>query len=161
MMTKRLMLSVLCLLIAGCAGSVEPRQELEGYLKGCTATHGYDPEAAASLGPHELGTGELQWRECAYRKVEMDLIPKVFAKDLYRRLIAEDREMTARVAAGQLTRAERRARIQAALGEIYRVEEAEIEKRSQTADRAMRDEMRRERERDMQRTMTMTMPLLR
>jgi len=158
-MTKRLVLSVLCIAVAGCAGAVEPRQELEGYLKECTATHGYNPDAAASLGPHELGVGEIQWRECAYRKVETDLIPKVFAKDRYRQLIVEDREMTARVAAGQLTRAERRARIQAALGEIYQVEEAEHEKRSQIADSAMQNEMRREQAQRMQRAMLP--PLLR
>jgi hypothetical protein len=66
--------------IAGCAGSGEPRQELEEYLKQCTASHGYNPEAAAALGPHELGAGELQWRECAYRKVETDLAFHLTAK---------------------------------------------------------------------------------
>jgi len=58
-----------------------------------------------------------------------------------------------------LTRAERRARIQAALGEIYQVEEAEHEKRSQIADSAMQDEMRRQQAQRMQRAMLP--PLLR
>lgn len=156
MKAKYLALSLLCIVIAGCAGTVDPRQELEAYLKQCTTTNGYNPDAAASLGPHELGAGEIQWRECIYKKVEADLIPKSFAKDQYRRLIASDREMTARVAAGQLTRAERRARNEAALGEISRAEEAEYEKRSQVADSAMKEEMQRQRGRDMQRATTMT-----
>lgn len=155
MKTKHLALSVLCIAIAGCAGSVDPRQDVEASLKQCTTANGYNPDAAASLGPHELGAGEIQWRECVYQKVETDLIPKSFAKDQYRRLIASDREMTARVAAGQMTRAERRASIEAALEEISRVEEAEFEKRSQVADSAMKEEMRRERARDIQRASTM------
>ena len=160
MKAKYLALSLLCIMIAGCAGPGDPRQEIEAYLKQCTTTHGYNPEAAASLGPHELGKGEIPWRECIYQKVEADLIPNSSAKDQYRRLIASDREMTTRVAAGQLTRAERRAKNEAAIGEISRAEEAEYEKRSQVADSAMKDEMQRQRARDMQRA-TVTMGGLR
>ena len=123
------------------------RTQIEQHLRQCTERHGYDPEAASNLGPHALGAGERQWRECVYQAVEQYLIPNTPTPEVYRRAIAEDREMTESVASGQMTRAERRARVQALLSEIDRQEELnriEAERRVQAATRLMQQELRRQ-----------------
>ncbi len=133
----------------GAGDLAQARKQLDEHLKLCTTRHGYDPEAASSLGPHALGRGERQWRECVYQGVETYLIPNTFTPEIYRKAIAEDREMTDRVASGQMTRAERRARIEALLKEIDANEEVnkvELQRRMESLDR-MRDELRRQQER--------------
>lgn len=90
----------------------------------CTKRYGYDPEAAAKLGSNVLGPGEREWRGCVYQGIENYLIPRTLSPDVYRRAIAEDRKMTEAVANGEMTRAQRQARVQQMLEEIDRVEEA-------------------------------------
>lgn len=139
-------LLVFGLAVAGCAPAApQPgltRARLEPYVQECTARHGYNPEATSDLGPHALGKGEREWRECVYRAVEAHVIPKAYVPDGYRRTLAADREMTERIAAGQLTRAERRARIQALLEELDRQEADEAGRRIDEAARRERDLMR-------------------
>ncbi len=110
----------------------------------------WDLGAAASLGPNQLGSGEQPWRACVYQGIEAHIIPKAFAPEAYRRAIATDRAMTERVAAGQMTRAERRPGIQALFKDIDREEQA-------IAARLRTNEIRRHEEtarmRDLRRTL--------
>ena len=145
---------VLCVLATGCAtaepGAGRVVQRLDADLKACTGRHGYDPQQAATLAPHQLGTGERPWRACVYSGIEAHVIAKSFAPDAYRRVIEQDRILTDRVAAGTMTRADRRAALQAAFEAIDREEQA-------AAARAMSDPVRRleeeQRRRDIQRSL--------
>ncbi|MGE5305156.1 MAG: hypothetical protein ACM3TN_17740 [Alphaproteobacteria bacterium] len=121
---------ILMVLTAACAETTAPRdmvlarRQLDAYLAQCTARYGYDPDAASALGPYSLGAGEREWRECVYEGVEKFLIPKTLSPEVYRKAIAEDRQMTAAVAGGKMTRSERRERMQKLIEEIQRIEEA-------------------------------------
>jgi hypothetical protein len=121
------------------------REQLSDYAAECTARHGYDPESASGLGPHALGAGEREWRECVYQGIEKFLIPKTLSPEVYRNAIAEDRKMTESIASGKMTRAQRSQRVQDMLAEIDRIEEANRAKlQTQALDRAMKEEMQRQ-----------------
>jgi hypothetical protein len=109
--------------IAGTREIVTARGELDDYMAQCTKRYGYDPEAASKLGSNVLGPGEREWRGCVYQGIEKYLIPRTLSPDVYRRA-AEDRKMTEAVANGEMTRAQRQARVQQMLEEIERIEEA-------------------------------------
>jgi hypothetical protein len=138
-------------LFAACSATSDSRdgalaRQLDDYLKQCTARHGYDPEATAGLGPHTLGAGEREWRECVYRGLEQYLIPSTQSPAVYRKAIEEDREMTASVAAGTMTRSERRTRIEALLEFLEQTEEdnkARLEQ-TQAGSRLVQEDMRRQ-----------------
>ena len=143
---------VAVLIAAACGAPTTPRnmasasEQLDAYLDQCTARHGYNPEAASNLGPYVLGAGEREWRECVYQAIEKYMIPTTPTPEIYRRAIAEDRKMTEGVAAGQTTRAQRRARVQELLQEIERVEEknrAKLEQ-AETVSRLVREDMQRQ-----------------
>jgi hypothetical protein len=144
--------AVLAVSVAACATTpprdiAAARQDLDVYRAQCTARYGYDPDTASGLGPHVLGAGEREWRECVYRGVEKYLIPNSQTPEVYRKAIAEDREMTASIAAGKITRTQRRARVQDLLEEIDRIEAANMARIVQernAADRVMREEMQRQ-----------------
>jgi len=74
-------------------------------------------------------------------------MPGTLSPDVYRRAIAEDRKMTEAVANGDMTRAQRQARVQQMLEEIDRIEEANQAKlQTQTMQRLemeMRQDMMR------------------
>lgn len=110
--------------IAGTREIVTARRQLDGYMAECTKRTGYDPEAASKLGPNVLAPGERKWRECVYQGIEKYLMPRTLSPDVYRRAIAEDRKMTDAIAKGEMTRAQRQARIQELLKEIDKLEEA-------------------------------------
>ena len=110
--------------IAGTREIVTARRQLDDYMAQCTKRYGYDPEAASKLGPNVLGPGEREWRGCVYQGIEKYLIPRTLSPDVYRRAIAEDRKMTEAMANGEMTRAQREARVQQLLEEIDRIEEA-------------------------------------
>jgi len=128
---------ILTVLTAACAETTAPRdillarQQLDTHLEQCTARYGYDPETASGLGPYSLGAGEREWRECVYEGVEKFLIPKTLSPEVYRNAIVEDRQMTAAVASGKMTRSERSERIQKLIEEIQRIEEANSAKLQQ------------------------------
>ena len=86
-------------------------------------------------------------RECVYQGVEKYLIPNTRTPEAYRKAIAEDREITASIAAGKITRAHRRARVQDLLEELDRIEEANMAKivreKREAVDRVMKEEMQR------------------
>jgi len=143
---------VMVLTLAGCAPAMDiakARGQLDEHMSECTVRHSYDPEAASDLGPYVLGVGEREWRECVYQGVEKYLVPNTLTPEVYRQVIAEDREMTNSIAAGRMTRSQRKARVQALLEEIERREEAnkvELERRMQAAEQAMKEELRRQQE---------------
>jgi polyhydroxyalkanoate synthesis regulator phasin len=64
---------------------------------------------------------------------------------VYRKAIAEDRQMTAAVASGKMTRSERRERIQKLIEEIHRIEETNKAKlQQQSLDRMWKEEVQRQ-----------------
>jgi hypothetical protein len=75
------------------------------------------------------------------------LIPRTLSPDVYRRAIAEDRKITEALANGELTRAQRQARVQQMLEEIDRIEkanQAKVEMQTMHAlEMEMREDMRR------------------
>ena len=123
---------------------VTARRQLDDHMAQCTKSYGYDPDAGSKLGANVLGPGEREWRDCVYQGIEKYLIPRTLSPDVYRRAIAEDRKMTEAIAKGEMTRAQRQARVQQMLEEIDRVEDANRAK--QEVDRLemeMRQDMRR------------------
>ena len=129
--------------IAGTREIVTARRQLDDYMAQCTERYGYDPEAASKLGSNVLGPGEREWRGCVYEGIEKYLIPRTLNPDVYRRAIAEDRKMTEAVANGQMTRAQRQARVQQLLEEIDRIEEANrVKLQMDRLEMEMRQDMR-------------------
>ena len=132
---------------AGTREIVKARGQLDDHMAECTKRYGYDPEAASKLGSNVLGSGEREWRGCVYQGIEKYLMPGTLSPDVYRRAIAEDRKMTEAVANGEMTRAQRQARVQQMLEEIDRIEEANQAKlQTQTMQRLemeMRQDMMR------------------
>lgn len=123
------------------------RKQNQAHVKQCTERHGYDPEKASSLGPHALGAGEREWRECVYEGIEKYLVLNTLSPEAYRKAIAEDREMTASVAAGKMTRAERRARVEAIIAELEALEktnQAKLEQQIKTTTGLVKTEMQRQ-----------------
>lgn len=107
-------------LLAACGGqqasSTQPSKyqqayaQFEKHLDKCSATHETDPRTAA-VGENELAPREREWRTCAYDGIRTLLVPGSADPELYATLIAEDQAMTEKVANGQMTRSERRARL--------------------------------------------------
>jgi len=80
-------------------------------LKECTARTGYMPDEAQSLGPFDLGQGELAWRECAYSALISFIVPNTNLPRLYMALIAKDKELTLGIVEKRITRDQRDAQI--------------------------------------------------
>jgi hypothetical protein len=133
--------------IAGTREIVKARGQLDEHMAECTKRYGYDPEAGSKLASNVLGLGEREWRACVYQGIEKYLIPRTLSPDIYRRAIAEDRKMTEALANGELTRAQRQARVQQMLEEIDRIEkanQAKVEMQTMQAwEIEMREDMRR------------------
>ncbi|MGH7796931.1 MAG: hypothetical protein ACREQ2_18865 [Candidatus Binatia bacterium] len=153
-MSVAAMLIVSAVVIMGCGAVskdtsgtreiVTARRRLDDHMAQCTKRYGYDPEAGSKLGSNVLGPGEREWRGCVYQGIEKYLIPSTLSPDVYRRAIAEDRKMTEAIAKGEMTRAQRQARVQQMLEEIDRVEEANRAKHEvDRLETEMRQDMRR------------------
>ena len=106
--------------------------DLRMALDACTADHGYDPDDADGLGANELHPGERAWADCAYRAVDAEMKARSRIPEAYDRLIAKHRELTDKVEAGSITRAQRKAQVQTMLTSIRNQEEAlqETERKS-------------------------------
>ena len=107
---------------AGTREIVTARRQLDDHMAECTQRYGYDPEAGSKLGSNVLGPGEREWRDCVYQGIEKYVIPRTLSPDAYRRAIAEDRKMTEAITKGDMTRAQREARVKQMLEEIDRIE---------------------------------------
>jgi hypothetical protein len=116
-MSPRILVPIaLCAGLAGPAQAVEETRPeahaaFEDGLARCTRLYGYAPSTAQSLGPHELGKGELDWRDCAYHVVRKTLVPGSRVPMVYEQAIREDKAMTAAIQRRELTRAERRRKL--------------------------------------------------
>jgi hypothetical protein len=102
--------------------AAKPSDAVERVLAACSAETGYDPDAAASLPPDQLGPNEQEWGHCVYKGVERHVLPNSAAPDLYRKLIARHRELTAAIEAKQMTRDGRRRELIPLLDEIRAAE---------------------------------------
>jgi hypothetical protein len=114
------------LLSASCAapGPEGGAPQLEQYVQACTDRYGYDPEALPPPGERELAPSELAWRSCVYQALRAIAASVTLVPQRYEQLIAEDHALTERIARGEATRSERRARLQANLEAIEREETA-------------------------------------
>jgi len=130
----------LSFLPAGVQASEESWTKFEAHLQECTAKHGYDRKRERNLGEHELGTGELAWRECAYDGVRKLLIPASGLDSSYRRVIVQDKVMTDKVAKGDLTRRERAKRLEELVSQLRA---AELQRAPQEMDQAHAEFMQR------------------
>ncbi|MGH7873470.1 MAG: hypothetical protein ACREQO_14775 [Candidatus Binatia bacterium] len=123
------------------------RRQNQDHVKQCTERFAYNPENTASLGPHDLGAGEREWRECVYEGVEKYLILNTATPEAYRKAIAEDRELTAKVEASKMTRAQRRARVEKIIGELEALEKknkVKLEQQIKTTTGLMKTEIQRQ-----------------
>ena len=127
--------AILVVGILGACGSTptfeESRAQLRTHLDTCTNQYGYDRNNVEALGPYELGKNEKDWRLCAYAGVEKHMIPHTPIPSYYRRLITEDREMTAKVQQKSMTRAARKAKLDELISLIEEQERTEAEKSAQ------------------------------
>ena len=114
-------------------------------IAACTARYGYSRAKGDVLGARELGENEVPWRHCVYRGVREVLMPQARVPRLYQQAIEEDQAMTARIAKGELTRAERRQRLEN-LAENIRLTELlnPPHTREQSADRELLDPVKLE-----------------
>lgn len=163
LLSKVLILSTL--LTAACAQStVNFQSRWQGFvthLSGCTATHGYDPDKAVSLGEHQLGKNELAWRTCAYAGVEQKMIRGALDPNKFLLLVQEDRVMTEGILRGSSTRTARKTRVLKVLGQIKQEEDAYRQKQIQQL-RQMQDDFERQRRfQEMQRNIIDTNALRR
>jgi hypothetical protein len=125
------------------------RKQNQAHVKQCTERHGYDPEKASSLGPHALGAGEREWRECVYQGIEKYLIPNTLSPEAYRKAIAEDRKITAAIAGGKMTRAQRQARVEKIIEDLEALEKrnaAKVKEEIESATGSKKSELQRQQE---------------
>jgi hypothetical protein len=98
-----------CLVIAD---ELDSRLELlKTHLKSCTQKHGYNPDRTGRYGDHEIAPGEIKWRDCAYEGIRLIMVPSSAVPNSYQNLIALDKVMTREIQAGELSRADRKKRI--------------------------------------------------
>ena len=103
------------------------RQELRAELNQCTQKHGYDPWHTVGVAENAIAANELPWRQCAYDAVRAYAKRNPSLDGLYAQLINEDIEMTNAIQQGNLTRSERRARIEELVAQITAAEDFQIE----------------------------------
>jgi hypothetical protein len=97
---------------------------LKTYLDECAAKSGYDPDNTASLGKHELHSGEGDYAQCAYAGINKYLKTRSRIPDVYDHFIATHKELTAKVKSGETTRDERKAALKTMMVSIRNQEEA-------------------------------------
>jgi hypothetical protein len=107
-------------------GLIAARDRLVADLRQCTQTHGYDPQDTAGVAETALAANELPWRQCAYDAVRAYGQSHPSLRGMYEQLIAEDIAMTTAIQQGTMTRAQRRERIDALVGQIKAAEEEQI-----------------------------------
>jgi len=128
--------------------------DISTEIVSCANTHDYDPKQAGQLGEHELGKNEREFLECIYSSINEVLIPKAMVPDNYKKLIADDRQMTNAIEKGEMTRQQRQTRIQQMLADIRSSEAAESEQRIQDLS-TKRDQFLQQRERMLKRNRRM------
>ena len=104
------------------ASFAELRSQLESYLSQCTQTFGLDPRKGPGLSETELAPNERDWLDCAYKGIERIMIPNSDFPGMYRDLIAEAKSLVDLMERGEVTRTQRRNRIQIRIGQIENAE---------------------------------------
>jgi len=105
---------------------VDAREKLVAALKDCSGRYDYNPEAPG-LPENAVAPHELEWRDCAYAAArEYTRVNTALAVD-FTTLIDEDQRLTQAVAGGQMTRTERRQRLQPMIEGIRQKEEEQIQ----------------------------------
>ncbi len=97
---------------------------LTPQLIACSEATGYDPDGAAAmaLGAFELGAGERQWRDCAYRAATEVVRPTLIQPAALDAIVQMDRQLTAAIEAGRATRAERKETVDAMMAALQESE---------------------------------------
>ena len=101
---------------------VELKTQLESYLSQCTQTFGLDPRKEPGLSENELAPNERDWLDCAYKGIERIMIPNSDFPGMYRDLIAEAKSLVDLMERGEVTRTQRRNRIQILISQIENAE---------------------------------------
>jgi len=147
----RYLLPVIALLaISHSSNLLADISDINGELDKCSKTHDYDLKQGSQLGANELGKTERAFLECVYTGIRETLIPKALIPDDYEYLISQHKQMTNAVEKGEMTRQQRKARVQELLGKIKSNEVAESERRIRDLS-AKRDQFLRSRERMLKR----------
>ncbi len=105
------------------ASFVELKARLESYLSQCTQTFGLDPRKESGLSENDLAPNERDWLDCAYKGIERIMIPNSDFPGMYRDFIAEAQSIVNLMDRGEVTRTQRRDRLQTL---ITQIENAEI-----------------------------------
>ncbi len=105
----------------------------ERHVNDCSNTFNFDPREIKNVRENELAPGEIPWRECVYRGVEKFIIPDTALPSDYRQIVAEDRIMTNKIARGELTRTERRNRLEALIQSVKAKEENHLQEQRKKA----------------------------
>ncbi len=128
--------SAFALTLAACTPQVsDPHSQRDSvferftqHMQGCSDRYGYDPDKSNDLGPHQLGANERDWNECVYDGVRRYLAVNSPLPDAYAALIETHKTLTGKVESGQITRAQRRAEVEAVFESIRRDEDALLDK---------------------------------
>ncbi len=104
------------------ASFVELRAQLESYLSQCTQTFGLDPRTEPGLSENELAPNERDWLDCAYKGIERIMIPNSDFPGMYRDFIAEAKAVVGLMERGEVTRTQRRNRLQTLMAQIENAE---------------------------------------
>lgn len=108
------------------SGVIAARDKLVAEIQQCTQKHGYNPQATG-MPENALAPNELPWRQCAYDAARSYGQAHPQVQSLYEQLIAEDIQMTTALQQGQMTRTQRRARVEELIAQIEQAEEARIQ----------------------------------
>ncbi len=104
------------------ASFVEVKARLESYLSQCTQTFGLDPRKESGLSENELAPNERDWLDCAYKGIERIMIPNSDFPGMYRDFIAEAKSLVDLMERGEVTRTQRRNRLQTLIAQIENAE---------------------------------------
>lgn len=104
------------------ASFVEVKARLESYLSQCTQTFGLDPRKESGLSENELAPNEREWLDCAYIGIERIMIPNSDFPGMYRDFIAEAKSLVDLMERGEVTRTQRRNRLQTLIAQIENAE---------------------------------------
>ncbi|HET8729441.1 MAG TPA: hypothetical protein VFO41_18210, partial [Alphaproteobacteria bacterium] len=97
---------------------VQARARLSSSLDACSRETGYVPVESETLAEDTIAPGELAWRQCLYDAIRIYSAENVEMNGLYEQLIAEDISMTTAIQTGNMTRSQRRARLDALIEQI-------------------------------------------
>ena len=84
--------------------------KFKAHMDGCTQTYGFDPKTA-QVAENALAPGEAEWRKCVYQGIDEYVVAYSGVPMLYKQIVLEDQEMTAKIGRGEMTRSARRDRL--------------------------------------------------